>query len=159
MIDEANIETDEGGFVLCLGGDFVGAVGRYLAGEDSTLYLRLPQDAAIQLLAQCEDVVGPWRAEMNFERAAYERATPEEREAVLGVSKPEVLETWPQDHPRYRRLWSLITDPEHAQPEPMIDARLLRIANGTASQQDRDEVARDQATIKLIRTMAAPRVS
>ena len=50
---------------------------------ESELRLRLPQDAAIALLAAARTEIGPWVAEMERERSLYDRATPEEREAVL----------------------------------------------------------------------------
>ena len=64
-----------------------------------------------------------------------------------------MFEPYPMDHPRYKRLKALITDPENAYPEPMIDSRYLRRANGTATEEDLESIGRDEATIRAIRFM------
>lgn len=84
MIDEVTIESDERGFSLCLLGDFTTEFERYLAEDASTVVLRLPQDAAIQLLAQANVSLGPWHSAMVYERDAFNRASEEDIEEVLG---------------------------------------------------------------------------
>lgn len=85
MIDGVNVYTDENGFVLALGGDVVEEAIRYVNDPDScTLELRLSQHAVLELLAAIRGTVEPWANEMERERVAYERATPEERARVLG---------------------------------------------------------------------------
>lgn len=37
-------------------------------------------------------------------------------------------------------------------PQPMIDARRLRIANGSASEQDRREIAAENVVVKRLKT-------
>lgn len=56
-------------------------------------------------------------------------------------------EPYPPDHPRYKRLAALVLHPDSAYPEPMIDSRYLRKANGSATPDDLESIARDQATI------------
>jgi hypothetical protein len=86
VIDGVRVESEEDGFHLVLTGDLVAELMRYLEDEDATsVDLLLPQDAAVQLNAQVRGVVSPWVDTMNHERAAYDRATPEERAAVLGI--------------------------------------------------------------------------
>lgn len=79
MIDEIKIESDERGFELVITGDFVTACQAYLADDDAhSIHFRLPQDAAIQLLAQTRSEIGPWA---------------EEREAAWSSFKAQALAT------------------------------------------------------------------
>lgn len=91
LVDEARVDVDEDGFRLILTGDMVDAFERYLANPDAhTVTVRLSPDAAVQLNAQVRGVLSPWVETMEFERAAYDRATPEERAAVLGLDVEEL---------------------------------------------------------------------
>lgn len=91
VVDEAVIDVDEDGFRLVLTGDMLAAFYRYIEDPDAhTVRLRLSQDAAVQLNAQVRSRVSPWVDTMEFERSAYERATSEERAAVLGLDVEEL---------------------------------------------------------------------
>lgn len=97
MIDEATIDCEENGFELVLTGDFADVFADYLAADPSTpaastVRLRLPHDAALQLAAAARGTLLPWAEDFDRELAAYLRATPAERAAVLaGVSPEDVL--------------------------------------------------------------------
>lgn len=86
--DEVSIDSDETGFTIALSGDFARTCATYLAADGHELRLRLPQDAALQLLAQVRAEIGPWAEGYERELAAYQRATPAERAAVLRGPSP-----------------------------------------------------------------------
>lgn len=83
MIDGIAVETDEDGFELVLEGDFTAECTRYLNTESTKLRLRLPQDAAVELLAACRGKIVPWLEDAHEAWESYSRATPEERARVL----------------------------------------------------------------------------
>ncbi len=53
---------------------------------------------------------------------------------------------WPEGHPRYTTVLAYA----NGYPRPMIDARYMRQANGTATEQELIEIRRDVATERLI---------
>lgn len=109
MIDDVRIESDEAGFSLVLVGDFVASVQRYLADADADrLVLRLPQDAAIALLAQARSEIGPWAAEMDNAMQEWRCASEEERAEVLGMEPPE--SGYAPDDPKHSLHVDLLSD-------------------------------------------------
>lgn len=93
MIEEATIDCDEDGFRLVLTGDFVEAFADYLAADPAsrdscTVRLRLSQDAALELAGSARGTILPWSSEHDEAQAAYRRATPAERIAVLSGVDP-----------------------------------------------------------------------
>lgn len=87
MIEGAQIESDERGLVLELVGDFSEAIALYENDRTCKLRIRLDQSSALELLERCEAVIGPWRSEMKYERAAYDRASEQERAEVIGGTR------------------------------------------------------------------------
>jgi hypothetical protein len=93
MIEGIAVGSDEDGFYLRLTGDFAAAFRLYL--DDPVAYsveLRFPEEIAEQLEQQVHARITPWVAEMLQERAAYRRATPDERALVFQGQTEDFLE-------------------------------------------------------------------